>query len=175
VDYILLRPPFYEEVGRRPRMSAEQKRELVRAFERESQARSAKVRVLVDRWVSDADALEVQAGGESPRRGRWIGPGANGIEHITGRCLASPLLAVVAADGQVYPCCNLRAMDEWALGRIDYARGDSFEAIWKGDRRRQVMQRIRRIECIRYCTHPMSRYNEVVEYLRSPRFHKGFV
>ena len=86
-----------------------------------------------------------------------------------------PLLCVIAADRQVYPCCNLRAIDEWSLGTVDYAAGRTFKDVWHGQQRRAVMERIHRTECIRYCTHPMSRYNEVIEYLRTPRHHCSFV
>jgi MoaA/NifB/PqqE/SkfB family radical SAM enzyme len=175
VDYVLLRPPFYEEVGRRPSMTTAQKQALLGAFECARSAHSGNVRVMIDYWISDADVGEMDAGGESPRRGRYIRRGANGIEHVTGTCLASPLLAVVAADRRVYPCCNLRHIRAWAVGTIDYADGQSFARVWQSERRRQVMARIHNVQCIRYCTHPMSRYNEVIAYLRSPRFHAGFV
>jgi MoaA/NifB/PqqE/SkfB family radical SAM enzyme len=175
VDYILLRPPFYEEVGRQARMTIEEKKMLLDAFGKVSRSYSGGMRIFIDYWISDADAKEIYSTGESPRRGRYVQHGANGIEHITGRCLASPLLAVVAADRSVYPCCNLRAIPEWAVGVIDYENGDTFERIWHGRRRKEVMRRIHNIECIKYCTHPMSRYNEVIEYLRSPQYHKGFV
>ena len=175
VDYVLLRPPFYEEVGRQPRMTVDEKKELLRAFERESTGYGGDMRIFVDYWISDADAEDIRSGGESPRRGRYIQRGANGIEHVVGRCLASPLLAVVTADKRVYPCCNLRAISQWAVGVINYEGGDTFEKVWHSKRRRQVMERIHNIECIRHCTHPLSRYNEIIEYLKGPQFHRGFV
>ena len=101
--------------------------------------------------------------------------GANGIEHVTGRCLASPLLAVVAADQTVYPCCNLRGLDEWAIGRVDYEAGVSFRAVWEGARRQTVMAAIQRVACLCHCTHPLSKYNEAIEYLRGSKYHGGFV
>lgn len=175
VDYILLRPPFYEEVGRQSRMTTEQKRMLLDAFERERRFYNGDMKIFIDYWISDADVKEIHTRDESPRRGKYIQRGKNGIEHITGRCLASPMLAVVAADKRVYPCCNLRAIPEWSIGVIDYENGNTFESIWHSERRKVVMKRIHNIECIKYCTHPMSRYNEVIEYLRGPQFHKGFV
>ena len=100
---------------------------------------------------------------------------ANGIEHITGRCLASPLLAVVTADKKVYPCCNLRFIEEWSIGDLDYGSGNTFEKLWHGEKRKEIMGRIHRIGCIGFCTHPMSKYNEVIEYLKTPQHHRGFV
>lgn len=175
VDYILLRPPFFEEVGRESTMTVDQGRELRAAFERESTAYGGPMKILIDYWISDREAQEIGSTKESPRRGGYMRKGANGIEHVTGRCLASPLLAVVTADKKVYPCCNLRFLEDWAVGTIDYKNGNTFEKIWHGDRRKEIMDRIHRAECIRHCTHPMSRYNEVIEYLRSPQYHRGFV
>ena len=175
VDYTLFRPPFFEEVGRNNTMNTQQKGELLAAFERESRAYSGRMRIFIDYWVSDSEAGEFSSRGESPRRGGYMQKGTNGIEHVTGRCLASPLLAVVSADRKVYPCCNLRFLDEWNIGTVDYETGNTFEKLWHGQRRREVMDRIHRTECIKVCTHPLSRYNEVIEYLKSPMYHRGFV
>ncbi|MFH1586020.1 MAG: SPASM domain-containing protein, partial [archaeon] len=175
VDYVLLRPPFFEEVGKKNTMDIQQKKEILSAFEKESKLYSGRMKVLIDYWISDSEAKEFSSRGESPRRGKYIQSDNNGIEHMTKRCLASPLLAVVTADKKVYPCCNLRFLEEWNIGTIDYEKGNNFGEIWKSDRRKEVMDRIHQIECIKVCTHPMSRYNEVIEYLKSPQYHKGFV
>ncbi len=175
VDYILLRPPFFEEVGRQSTITIEQGKELRAAFERESKSYNGRMKILIDYWISDREAQEIDSTKDSPRRGSYIVKGGNGIEHVTGRCLASPMLAVVTADKKVYPCCNLRFLEDWPVGTIDYENGDSFENIWNGNRRKEVMEKIHRVECIQYCTHPMSKYNEVIEYIRSPQYHKGFV
>jgi radical SAM protein with 4Fe4S-binding SPASM domain len=84
-------------------------------------------------------------------------------------------MAVITADGSVYPCCNLRGLDEWCIGRLDYGRGETFQKVWAGPQRQQVMARVRQIECIRSCTHPLSKYNEAIEYLSGPQYHGGFV
>jgi radical SAM protein with 4Fe4S-binding SPASM domain len=176
VDYVLFRAPFFEEVGRVPTMTIAQMQSLRQAFVAAQQAHHGRTRVLVDHWIGDSEAADLVAPlPSSPRRGTFAGPGANGVEHLTGRCLASPLMAVIASDGAVYPCCNLRALDEWRLGRIDYERGLTFREIWSGPQRRAVMTRLRRIECIRSCTHPLSKYNEAIEYLGGPQYHGGFV
>lgn len=176
VDYVLLRTPFFEEVGRPATMSSGEARQVRQAFARAKAGYRGPMLVMVDGWISDRDAAALDGPlPESPRRGSMAARGHNGIEHLTRRCLASPLLAVVAADGTVYPCCNLRFLDEWAIGRLDYAGGETFERIWRSARRRQVIDRIHRFECEPFCTHPLSRYNEIIEYLRSPRYHGSFV
>jgi len=176
VDYVLFRTPFFAEAGREPTMTVEQACEVREAFDRSQRHHRGAMRVMVDHWISDRDAQVMgNAAGPSPRGGAYYGAGANGIEHVTGRCLASPLLAVVAGDGSVYPCCNLRFLDDWCIGRIDLDRGIGFRQVWEGEQRRRVLARIHRTECVQYCTHPMSKYNEAIEYLRGPRYHGSFV
>ncbi|MBS3134029.1 radical SAM protein [Candidatus Woesearchaeota archaeon] len=174
-NYVFFRPPFFEEVGRQNTITVDQKRELLAAFERGKKDYNGKMKVFIDYWISDSEAEYFSSRGDSPRRGKYMQKGANGIEHITGRCLASPLLAVVAADRNVYPCCNLRFIEEWSIGKLDYGSGDTFERLWHGEKRKKIIDRIYRIECIGFCTHPMSKYNEVIEYLKTPRHHRGFV
>ncbi|MBU1201570.1 MAG: hypothetical protein KJ583_06065 [Nanoarchaeota archaeon] len=174
-NYVFFRPPFFEEAGRENTMTVEQKRELLAAFEKGKKDYSGKMKVFIDYWISDSEAEYFSSRGDSPRRGKYMQKGANGIEHITRRCLASPLLAVVAADRNVYPCCNLRFVEEWSIGQLDYKSGDTFQRLWQGKKRKEIMDRIHKIECIGFCTHPMSKYNEVVEYLKTPQHHRGFV
>ncbi len=175
VDYVFFRPPFFEEVGRKNTMTAEEKRALLEEFEKEKKGYNGEMKIFIDYWVSDSETGQFSSIKDSPRRGRYMQKDANGIEHITGRCLASPLLAVVAADRKVYPCCNLRSIDEWSIGTLDYATGNTFERLWNGEKRKEIMDVIQRVGCIKHCTHPMSRYNEVIEYLNTPMHHRGFV
>src|SRR3989344_3600630 len=174
-DYTFFRPPFFEEVGRENTMTIEQKRELLAAFEKGKKNYNGKMRTFIDYWISDSEAKYSASTGESPRRGKYMQKGANGIEHITGTCLASPLLAVISADRKVYPCCNLRFIDEFSIGTLDYENGDTFKKIWHSQERKEVMDKIHKTECIRFCTHPMSKYNEVIEYLNISQHHRGFI
>jgi hypothetical protein len=173
VDYALLRPPFFEEVGRTPTMSIRQARAVRRRLHRLAAAHSGAVEVMVGGWVGDAE----QALGTTPpgplaagRRDTLADDGVP-IEHRTGRCLASPLLAVVTADGTLYGCCNLRALPAWAMGRLDYGAGIGFASLWQGPRRQAILARMHRTDCIAHCTHPLTRYNEIVELLREPTAH----
>jgi len=175
IDYVLLRPPFFEEVGRKNMMTAENKKALLSAFNAKSKSYNGKMKIFIDYWISDSEVNEFFGTGESPRRGRYMQKQANGIEHITGRCFASPLLAVITADKKIYPCCNLRYIEEWNIGTIDYEKGDTFEKIWRSNKRKEIINKIKNIKCIKYCTHPLSRYNEVIEYLKSPQYHKAFI
>ena len=176
VDYVLFRTPFFEEAGREPTMTVDQARQVRNAFDTARQRYNGTMKIMVDHWISDREADRIETTGRpSPRRGTLQKKHANGIEHLTGRCLASPLLAVVAGDKRIYPCCNLRALDAWCVGAIDYERGQTFKRIWEGSQRRRVMDRIRKAKCIRHCTHPLSKYNEAIEYLAGPGYHGGFV
>ena len=176
VDYVLLRTPFFEEVGRTATMTVAEARAVRQAMETGRREYRGPMKILVDHWISDREAARFEEPpAASPRRGMAGCDGANGIEHLTGRCWASPLLAVVTADRTVYPCCNLRALEPWSIGRLDYDRGATFRSIWEGELRHHVMDRIHRVECLRHCTHPMSRYNEAIAYLSGPKYHGGFL
>nr|VFK30284.1 MAG: Radical SAM superfamily enzyme, MoaA/NifB/PqqE/SkfB family [Candidatus Kentron sp. MB]VFK75167.1 MAG: Radical SAM superfamily enzyme, MoaA/NifB/PqqE/SkfB family [Candidatus Kentron sp. MB] len=177
IDYILLRPPFFEEVGREPTMSIPETQTVRKHLQHAAEAYSGRLDVMVGNWIGDTE----QGGGNhtglevSGRRDMQLGTKLP-IEHRTGRCLASPLLAVVTADGELYGCCNLRALPEWSFGRLDYENGIGFRELWYGPQRRNNLTRMHRTECIRHCTHPMARYNEMVEVLRdSERPHSEFV
>ncbi len=175
-DYVLFRPPFFEEVGAEPTMTPMEALQVRRRFMDVRSAYKGDMKILVDHWISDRDAeLSEIFQADSPRRGSFVARNANGIEHVTGRCLASPLLAVVTGDQSLYGCCNLRSLPEWKFGRIDYDEGLTFEKVYMGKRRKMVLEKMRRFACRRYCTHPLSRYNEIIEYLKSPRHHGSFV
>lgn len=177
VDYVLLRPPFFEEVGRKSTMTIDQAEEVRRRLRELVSGYRGRLDLLIGTWIGDA---ERRAGRQpsldaSGRRGLHAAESLP-IEHRTGRCPASPLLAVVAADGTVFGCCNLRALPEWRFGRLAYAEGVGFRAVWQGDLRRAVLARMHRTECINHCTHPLTRYNEMIEVMRDQeRPHSQFV
>jgi wyosine [tRNA(Phe)-imidazoG37] synthetase (radical SAM superfamily) len=170
VDYVLLRPPFFEEVGRRPTMTVEESRQVRRRLREAATDYDGPLDVIVGNWVGDAEQQAMRAQSQavsleaSGRRDLHLAADLP-IEHRTGRCLASPVLAVVTADGNLYGCCNLRALPAWTFGRLDYSRGIGFGALWRGDQRRETLARMHRTECIGHCTHPLARYNEIIEVL----------
>lgn len=179
VDYVLMRPPFFEEVGRPATMTAGQAAELRQALAAAAGRHRGPMEMLVGAWIGDAE--------RAVQTGENTGLDASGrrdlqlvaqlpIEHRLGQCWASPLLAVVAADGQVYGCCNLRFLDDWSFGQIDYPRGVTLATIWSGDQRRQMLACMHDSACITHCTHPMTRYNEIIDVLRDcVKSHSAFV
>jgi uncharacterized Fe-S cluster-containing radical SAM superfamily protein len=177
VDYVLIRPPFFEEVGQTSTMPPAQAADLRQALAAAARTYTGSMDVLVGTWKGDAERAAQRPAALTPsgRRAHQLGNDVP-IEHRLGVCWASPLLAVVAADGQVYGCCNLRFLDEWSFGQVDYHQGVTLSDIWTGERRRQVLERMHATECIAHCTHPMSRYNEIIEVLRDPQKpHSTFV
>jgi hypothetical protein len=177
VDYVLIRPPFFEEVGRSSTMTPAQAAELRQALAAAARAYTGSMDVLVGNWIGDSERATVrdQSLDLSGRRDHQFKNDLP-IEHRLNACWASPLLAVVAADSQVYGCCNLRFLDKWSLGQVDYERGVTLADVWSGERRRQRLERMHRATCIAHCTHPMTRYNEIIEVLRdAAKPHAAFV
>jgi len=177
VDYVLIRPPFFEEVGRSSTMTSSQAAELRKALIVAARAYHGRMTVMVGAWIGDAERMidgsqDLSTAGRRDHQLQDDLP----IEHRLGACWASPLLAVVAADGQVYGCCNLRFLDHWCFGRVDYEHGITLKDIWLSDLRRQQRARMQATECIAHCTHPLSRYNEIIEVLcDTERPHSAFV
>ncbi|MGB5053446.1 MAG: radical SAM/SPASM domain-containing protein [Nitrospirales bacterium] len=177
VDYVLIRPPFFEEVGRSSTMTATQAVDLRQALIGAAQAYAGPMAVLVGNWIGDAEraADQVSTLSSSGRRTYQV-ESQLPIEHRLGKCWASPVLAVVAADGEVYGCCNLRYLNSWGFGRVDYENDVTFADLWGGMQRQQVFARMENTECISHCTHPLARYNEIIEVLRDQeRPHSSFV
>lgn len=177
VDYVLIRPPFFGEVGRSSTMTSSQAAELRQAIMAAARTYTGPVDVLVGNWIGDDEQtvnknIEIDASGRRDHQTKINIP----IEHRLGSCWASPLLAVIAADGQVYGCCNLRFLDEWSFGKIDYASGITFSRLWSSAHRQSLLGRMQVTECISHCTHPMTRYNEIIEALRDKdKPHASFI
>jgi hypothetical protein len=159
-----------------PTMTIQEARHVRQRLQEAATAYGGSIDVLVGNWIGDAEQKQIgRSLAASGRRDMHV-TGDLPIEHRTGRCLASPVLAVVTADGTLYGCCNLRALPEWSFGRLDYEAGTSFAKLWYGKQRRDTLTRMHRTECIEHCTHPLSRYNEIIEVLREKDHpHRQFV
>ena len=86
------------------------------------------------------------------------------------RCYGHALVGVIAANGNMYLCCQLRGFDKFCFGSI---LKESFHDIWYGKRRQEVISRINLNECLpcRY-----NKYNEILDYLADPeKPHKNFL
>lgn len=177
VDYVLVRPPFFEEVGRPATMTPSQAAEVRRALAAAAANYAGSMDMIVGGWVGDAESALAQNSvlADSGRRDHQTRSDIP-IEHRMGECWASPLLAVVAADGHVYGCCNLRFLDTWSFGQINYAQGVTLASIWSGAQRQRILTAMRHVHCIDHCTHPMQRYNDIIAVLRDQdTSHSGFV
>jgi len=83
------------------------------------------------------------------------------------RCLGPNLVGIVGADGEVYACCFLRGNKAFSFGNVNE---QSFEAVWTGPRRREVMARVDEGACGRACMGGMTSsrynaYNDILNYL----------
>ena len=85
------------------------------------------------------------------------------------KCLAHNVLSIIAADGKVYLCCQLRGNPKFAIGDLNV---NSFQEIWNGQTRQEVINKIDLSRCppCRY-----KKYNEIMEYLSSERRHQNFL
>lgn len=97
---------------------------------------------------------------------RYLGASANDPFPYA-RCLGPNLIGVVGGDGHVYACCFLRGNRQFSFGNINE---QSFNDIWKSEKRQQVMQAVYRGECGRACAGGMTAnryntYNEILNYL----------
>ncbi len=177
VDYILIRPPFFEEVGSMPTMTITQAQTVRQHLQKVASEYVGTLQIFVGNWVSDSEQQflhkKIMIG--SSRRDLQV-TDQQPIEHRTRRCLASPILAVITADGSLYGCCNLRALPQWSFGKLDYACGIGFQQLWEGEKRKQVLSQMHQTKCLKHCTHPLSKYNEIIEVMQDQaKWHSQFV
>lgn len=89
----------------------------------------------------------------------------SGSSHA--RCLGPNLIGIVGGDEHVYACSFLRGNRAFSFGGL---AEQSFEEIWSGQRRREVMQSIYDGACNRVCDggttrNRYDRYNEILNHL----------
>ena len=179
LDYILIRPPFCEEIGFPSPHTPEKAAILRNEIRRAAGNFTGKVSVLAGNWIGDKE-LEVLYSkvkeNNLSRRDLSIRQFKNnGIEHVTKRCLASSLFLVITAECEVYGCCCLRGIKEFLFGKINYSNGVTLTSIMEGEMRKQSLAKMQKVECLKYCTHPLTKINELIEYLSLPeKYHSSF-
>lgn len=81
------------------------------------------------------------------------------LEREYSACLAHALVGIIAADGEVYVCCQLKGNPDFSIGSI---KNMSFWNVWNGPKRKEV---IKRIDLARCPPCRLNRYNELMDYL----------
>ena len=180
IDYVLIRPPFCEEVGYSSSDSIDQIRNLISKILTAAQMHNGKTHIMAGNWVGDRESEEtsiLKNGAELSRRDLGIErKHYNGIEHTTGRCPASRLFLLITADGEVYGCCCLRKISGYSFGKIDYEKGITIETVLQGSQRAESISRMENAMCLKHCTHPLAKINEIIEYLKLPeKHHSSFI
>lgn len=180
LDYVLIRPPFCEEVNFPAPHTAKEAAILRNEIQSAARKYTGKMPVMIGNWVGDKELEHLspeKKTGNLARRDMGIQQTKyNGIEHRTGRCPASPLFLVITAECEVYGCCCLRGIKEFSFGRVDYDNGLSLRSVMRGEKRKQSLTRMHNAECLRYCTHPLTKINEIIEYLSlSEKYHSSFI
>ena len=180
LDYVLIRPPFCEEVGFPTPYTSGEAADLRNEIRKASENYTGKMPVMIGNWVGDKELETLSTGkreGDLARRDLSVRSFKyNGIEHISKRCLASPLFLVVTAECEVYGCCCLRGIKKFSFGKINYDEGISLSKLMAGQRRKKCLGKMRRVECLEYCTHPLTKINQLIEYLSlSEKHHSSFI
>lgn len=77
-------------------------------------------------------------------------------------CYAHNVMSVIGPDGNVYPCCEHTDRPEESFGNVETS---SFEEIWLGRQKRDVMARLRPRESCTVCSRYNTRINRFLEFL----------
>jgi len=180
LDYVLIRPPFCEEVGFPAPHTPEEAAILRREIRKAAVNYTGNTHIMAGNWVGDTELVKLplkKRGNDVARRDSSVRQFEhNGIEHVTKRCLASPLFLVITAECDVYGCCCLRGIKEFSFGKINYDAGISLSSIMRSQQRKQSLAKMQRVECLKYCTHPLNKINELIEYISLPeKYHSSFI
>ncbi|MBI2441964.1 MAG: radical SAM protein [Lentisphaerae bacterium] len=94
----------------------------------------------------------------------------SGLERGYSACLANALVGIIAADCEVYCCCQLKGNPAFSMGSI---KNMSFWDVWNGSKRKEV---IRRIDLAKCPPCRLNRYNEIMNYLADKdKLHTDFL
>lgn len=90
------------------------------------------------------------------------------------KCYGLPFMTHIDAKGCVWPCVAHIGTDEFCYGNIYEC---TFEEIWEGDRRQEVMQRLNALDLNRICREAcrMDEINKYLEELKNPGIHVNFI
>ena len=181
LDYILIRPPFTEEVGYASPDTAGQLKKLRNDILEIARNNTTTLTIFAGNWIGDREmATTTEAVNTETTPGRRDlsvqNLRYNGIEHRTGRCIASALSLIVTSEMEVYGCCCLRNIKNYSFGQIDYEKGITLQHLMTGRQRQQALEQMKAVKCLAHCTHPLNRINELIEYMSLPRkYHASFV
>lgn len=93
--------------------------------------------------------------------------------YIPKLCLAPALRPIIGADGELYPCCDLRGHTEYSFGNI---KEQSFWEIWDSQYKQQMFEKTMNKECLEFCSFPYDFYNRALDYLGDKeQIDKGFL
>lgn len=87
-------------------------------------------------------------------------------------CLAPALIVIIQANGDIVTCCDSRGIPEYVFGNI---REQSFDDIWKGEKRKQIMGNLLLKKCSQICSDRYGKYNRFISYWQSEKMHNEFV
>lgn len=82
---------------------------------------------------------------------------------LTAKCLFTPLMAVLTARGDVYPCCHTRGREGWQYD--NFIQEGSFSKVWLSNRRYELQKKVIRRDCLEYCSYRYEQHNIIFEYL----------
>jgi radical SAM protein with 4Fe4S-binding SPASM domain len=88
------------------------------------------------------------------------------------QCEAFKLSAVIASDGIIYPCCQLRGNEKYSFGSI---KEGSIKTIWKSKKRKSVINLIQKGRCLERCVCPLPHYNRAIQYFKEKNNHSEFL
>jgi len=179
VDYVLIRPVFGEEVGYTPSHSPDEAELLRNCIKTHAGQYKGNMMIFAGDWKGDAEynSHEVKIRRMVRRDGIALAENYNGIEHILKHCYAAPLLLVITADLDVYFCCCTRGLKQFCMGTLDYQKQEqALIDFFKMEKYKQQLSRLQNCECLPFCTHPLEKYNQVIEYLRlTKKYHTNFL
>jgi MoaA/NifB/PqqE/SkfB family radical SAM enzyme len=80
-------------------------------------------------------------------------------------CYATPLILIICANMKIYPCCDLRWIEEYCYGDL---KESSLQDIWNSKRRKEVLNnKVIPKHCAKDCTHRFAYFNDMLNYLKS--------